>query len=489
MSVVIGLPKTMLPSPEASLSEGCSAQWVRIQPSNVSSVVSQTASLAASSVLNQMSMPSQDVRFSIPVGQGKNVWLDTQKTTVSFKAKFEVVSASIGAATITGSLISNALAFFDRLQSINSNGVSVEDVPSLAISEHHNQLYSFDAAERDSLALPYGYKFEDEATDSQNSVTGHTITSFSATTSTLNVGSSSYSYCTPLPSSLLGYRAKGMLPIGSLAKLDVYLTTNATLPVIIQSGAGITTAATVRVTLTDFAINAYYITLDDKSASLLGSPKTHFVHGITSRVSNSTINSGVTGQVSSLIGVRAQSVRALATRFSENNFTSAGSLNGIFDSKMLLCSQMNLFLNGKDKIPSNYHNTITAPATVFSHAIQASGAFTEKQMKFGGVPLSFCTYVATGTAPTAANGYDQNVVNAGSDTFQGSLQSFCFAESLMRASTSTIMDGYNMSQSSSNYLELNIANAPTNTIYATFIAACDVIYLINMESGEIDFRL
>lgn len=489
MSVVIGLPKTMLSSPEASLSEGCSAQWVRIQPSNVSSVVSQNASLAASSVLNSMPFPSQDVRFSIPVGQGKNVWLDNQRTTVAFKCKYEVVTASIGAATITGSVVSNGFAWFDRLQSINSNGVNVEDVNNLAISEHHNQIYSFNSSERDSLALPYGYKFDDEATDSRNTVTGHDITAFSATASTLNIGSSTYSYCVPLPSSLLGYRAKSMLPVGALAKLDVYLTTTSTCPVIITSGAGITTSAVVKMTLSDFAINAYYITLDDKSASLLGSPKMHFVHGITSRVSSATVNSGVQGQVSALIGVRAQSVRALATRFSESALTTAGSLGGVFDSKMPLCSQMNLFLNGKDKVPSNYHNTITAPATVFAHAMQASEAFTEKKMKFGGVPLAFCTYLATSSAPTSADGYDQNTVNAGSDTYQNSLQSFCFAEDLRKASTSTIMDGYNLAQSSSNYLELNIAKAPTNTIYVTFIASCDCIYLIDLEQGTIDFRL
>ncbi len=42
MSVVLGLPKKLLPSPEASLSEGCSSQWVKIQPNNVASVVNNS---------------------------------------------------------------------------------------------------------------------------------------------------------------------------------------------------------------------------------------------------------------------------------------------------------------------------------------------------------------------------------------------------------------------------------------------------------------
>lgn len=488
MSVVLGLPKKLLPSPEASLSEGCKSQWVKIQPNNVASVVSGTTTVAASTNYNQMSFPSQEIRFSVPVGQGKNVWLDTSKTTLSFRAKYEVSTASVGSATITGNLISNGLAWFDRIQMLNSNGNAVEDVTGLSLVEHHKQLYNFDAAERDSMALAYGYRFQDEATDSRNDCNGHTITNFSTTT-TLGISSSYYSYDIPFPSSLIGVGAKGFCPVGALQKLDCYLTTNAIQPILIAAGSGISTSAVVKVTLDNFSINAYYLTLDDKSAALLGSPKIHYLHGITNRTSNSTLNSGITGQVSTLIGVRGQSVRSLSTRFSENAYTTAGSLNGAFDSKMPLCSQLNYFLQGKDRVPPNPHNTNNAPASVFLHALQASEAFTEKAMKFGGVPWSFTTYLATGTAPTAANGYDQNIVDAGSDTYVASLQSFSFSEDLRKASTSAILDGYNMSQSANNYLEMNITNAPTNTIYCTFISSQDVIYLIDMEQGSIDYRL
>jgi hypothetical protein len=250
----------------------------------------------------------------------------------------------------------------------------------------------------------------------------------------------------------------------------------------------VTTAPVISVTLDNFAINAYYITLDDKSAALLGNPRMHYVHGITNRASNASIASSTSGMVSTLIGIRGQSVRSLATRVSTNAYTTAGCANGVLDSKMPLVTQMNYFLQGRDRVPPNPHNTLAAPATVFLHALQASEAFNAKDFRYGGTPKSFCTYVETGTAPTTSN-CDQNVVTAGSTSSVSSLSAFTFAEDLRKCSTSQILDGYNMASSANNYLELNISSAPTNTLYLTFIAAMDIIYLIDMETGSVEFRV
>lgn len=495
MSVVLGLPKKLLPSPEASLSEGCKSQFVKIQPNNVSSVISNGFSLGASVTNSQMPMQSQEIRFSIPTGQGKNVWLDTSKTTLSFRARYQVSVAGTGSVISSASLISNCLSFFDRIQVLNSNGVAVEDVTGLGLAEHQKQSYSFVAAERDSLALMYGYKFESATglaanNDSRNILQGHPIPAFTnGTAAALAAASNFFSYEVPLPSSFLGAGAKGFVPIGALQKLDCYLTTASTLPIIVTTDAGMTGAATLVVTLDNFAINASYLTLDDRSSALLGSNKMHYVHGITQKVSNATINSGINGSISTLIGIRGQSVRALATRFSESAYTTAGSVNGVFDSKMPLASQLNYFLAGKDRVPPNPHSTNQAPATVFSRAVQASEAFTEKAMKFAGTPDAYCVFTATGTAPTSANGFDQYIISAGSSTSVATLSTFSFAEDLRKASTSAILDGYNLSQSANNFLEINITNAPTNSLYVSFIASMDVIYMIDMELGTVDFRI
>ena len=488
MSVVLGLPKKLLPSPEASLSEGCTSQIVKIQPNNVASVVSGTTNLVASSYLNQMAFPSQEVRFSLPCSMGRNVWLDTSKSTLSFRVRYEVSTTSVGSTElISGGLVSNALSWFDRIQCINSNGTAVEDVVGLSQAENHKQIFAFDAAERDSIALAYGYRFEGDTANSQNKTTGHLISSFLATGAGQISGSSYYSYEVPLPSSLLGPMCKSFIPIGSLSQLNCYLTTASIQPVVIQVGAGVSAGA-VRCTLDNFSINCSYLTLDDRSAALLGSPKTFYAHGITNRVSSATLNSGITGAVSVLCGIRGQSVRSLSARFSESNYTTAGAVNGIFDSKMPL-GTLNWFLQGSVRVPPNPASTGTAPASLFTQALQASEAFTERAMKYGAVSTGFTSYLATGAPPTAANGFDQNVVNAGSTTTMDSLRCFSFSCDLRKASTSTIMDGINMSSSANNYLEMNITNAPTYNTYVTFISSQDVIYLIDMQTGNLDFRL
>jgi hypothetical protein len=489
MSVVLGLPKKMLPSPEASLSEGCTASWVKIQPNNIASVVSNTYNgMTASTVATNIPMVSQEVRFSVPCGQGKNVWLDTSKTSLSFRARYEITAVSVGSATISGGLQGSAMNFFDRLQVINSNGVPIDDVVGLRQIETHKQAWTFDSAERDSVAMLYGFRAEDAGTSSQNILGGHDIPIFTTAT-TLDISSNYFSYDMPLPSSFLGNGAKGFVPIGALQKLDCYLTTASVLPINISVGSGLTTSATVKITLDNFSINAYYITLDDKSASLLGSPKIHYLHGITNRQSNATINSGTTGQLSTLIGIRGQSVRSLATRFSTNVFTSAGCINGVLDSKMPIASQLNYFLQGKDRVPPNPHSTATAVSTVFLHALQSSEAFNEREFRFGGTPSAYAKYLETSTAPTSADGYDMWLVNAGSTSSATTLTSFCFGEDLRKASTSAILDGYNMASSANNYLEMNLLKAPTNTVYASFIASMDIIYLIDMETGSVEFRV
>jgi hypothetical protein len=258
---------------------------------------------------------------------------------------------------------------------------------------------------------------------------------------------------------------------------------------VIDVGAGMTASPTLSVVLDNFSINLHYVYLDDKSASLLGSPKTHYLHGITNRASSATLNSGLTGQASILMGLRGQSVRGIATRFTDSALTTTGSINGIFDSKACLASQINYFLNGSQRVPQNPLSVNNAPASVFTQALFASEAFTQKEFRYAGVPTNFTTYWATSTSPTSANGYDQNLVNSGSASQTNAIQNFCFAQDLRKCSTSAILDGANLSGGANNYLELNITNAPSANVYVTFIASLDIIYMIDMDAGTIDFRM
>jgi hypothetical protein len=494
MSVVLGLPKKLLPSPEASLSEGCTSQWVKIQPNNVASVVNNSYNgFTVSTDTTTIPMVSQEVRFSVPVGMGKNVWLDTSKTTLSFRVNYEITSASAtsGTTAFASFLQGSAMSFWDRLQVLNSNGVAIDDVNGLASIELHKQNWTFDSAERDSVGLAYGFRSENSSSDSANYLQGHKIDSLTSTGALLPVRNCFYSYEMPLPSSFLGAGAKGFVPIGALQRLDVYLTTASIVPISCSVASNLTTAPTLKITIDNISINAYYITLDDKSSALLGSPKIHYLHGVTNRSSTATIPAQSSGLQSILIGLRGQSVRSLATRFYDQSKTTSGSVNGQFDSKAPLCSQLNYFLQGKDRVPPNPHNTNNAIATVFMRALQASEAFNSKDFRYGGDNESFAKYLNVTTAPTSATGFDQTVVNASNTTSLASLASFTFAEDLRKASTSAILDGYNLSQSANNYLEMNITNASTsgNNTNVIFIASMDIIYLIDMEQGTVDFRV
>lgn len=490
MSVVLGLPRGLLPSPEAALSAGCDGQWIKVQPNNVSSIASNTySSFAASTPVSNVQFPSQQVNFSIPCGMGRNTWLDPNKSTISFRVRYQVTAASTGLATISTFLNGSAMSFWDRMVAINAAGQVLDDVVGLAQIETHKQIWMFDVAERDSIALGYGFRFEDEGGASYNYLQGQTIPVFNSTgAAVLPTGSNYFSYNMPLPSSLLGQGARGWLPVGVLPKLDLQLFTNNVVPLTFDIGAGMTGSPSIVITIDNIALNLFYLTLDDKSAALLGGVREHYIHGISNRLSSGVINAGVTGQTNVLLGLRGKSVRSIASRFSENAMTTAGAVNGLYDSKMPIASAIDYFLAAKTRLPPNPINLTNDVATAFSQALQASEAYNPMKYRYGGTPTQYSTFVANGGTITGANGYDQWLASAGSNTNAGYLSAFCFAMDCRKASTSQILDGVDLSTSANNFLELNLAVAPTNTLYCSFISAMDVIYVIDMATGNIEAR-
>lgn len=489
MSVVLGLPRGLLPSPEAALSAGCDGQWIKVQPNNVSSVASNSySSFAASTPVSNVPFPSQQVNFSIPCGMGRNTWLDPNKSTISFRVKYSVTAASTGAATCACYLNGSAMSFWDRMTAVNAAGQILDDVVGLAQIETHKQIWSFDVAERDAIALGYGFRYEDESGAAYNYLQGHSVPIFTTSAAVFSTGTNYFSYNMPLPSSLLGQGARGWLPVGVLPKLDLQMFTNNIVPLTFDIGAGMTASSTITVTIDNIALNLFYLTLDDKSAALLGGVREHYIHGISNRLSSGVINSGVTGQTNVLLGLRGKSVRSIAARFSENALTTAGSVNGVFDSKMPIANAIDFFLAAKTRLPPNPINLTNDVATAFSQALQASEAYNPMKYRYGGTPVNYATYVANAGTITGANGYDQWLTLAGSNTGAGFLSAFCFAMDCRKASTSQILDGADLSTSANNFLELNLAVAPTNTLYCSFISAMDVIYVIDMATGNIEAR-
>jgi hypothetical protein len=486
MSVVKGLPQELKPD-FVSLPESVSSYSVKVVSQNVTSVVSSTLNVAAgktSGQVIQVTMPSTQINFDIPCNQNKNTWIDTSKSTISFRAIYKRVEGGTAMNnSMDAALIHNAYNFFNRIFHVSSTGSIIDDVPlsNLAVTNFLQQNIS--AQEMDCLSLPYGFNNESAigATSSTNANTGHSIALWSAASTGTKY--EYHSYELPLPSSVIGSFARAMFPIGSVSKLTLSLVTDSIAPVCIAFDTTSTGSADLSITLSDFAINLQYVDLGEAGSALLGGSGPKICSGITHRVSSTTLNSGVSGAVSQLLGIRGSSVRSLTCRVSEGVVSTAGSANDKFDSKMPLATNINFYLGGKDRIPPNPLSPLTAPASVYMRALQASNAFNERQYKMSSTPQSFCVYTATsGDLTTIEKEYNVS----SSTTAYNSLATFMFAMPLQKVSKSKILDGYNFNNSN-QYCELTLLTGSTNNLIFYFIAELDVIYIIN--DGDIQVRI
>lgn len=496
MSISLGLPKGLLPTPEIAMSAGCVAQLVRIQPNNIASISSaaQVLDKSANTGVNNLTFPSQLVSFSIPCGQGRHVWVDNDKSTLSFRVNYQVSTAGAGMADNAAYLQGGATSFFNRIVHIGPNGQTIDDVVNMHVSEHINQLLNLNAPDRDCFAAAYGFQVEKGASNSQNLVQGHAIDSLTGTAAN-SAANCYYSYEFPLPSALLGKYAKSMFPAGAVSKLDVQLYTNSFLPITWTNTTVGTTGPTVTVTIDNISLNLWYITLDTESARLLGAPKIHSIHGVTQRTATSNLASS-SGYQNVLIGLRGKSCRNLFTRFVDQGSigtlstgASTTALNGWADSKILLCSQMNYLIAGKDRYPQFPHNTQIQPANVFSRCLMASEMYDLWKQHSSFMPNQFFKYAAVGTAPTAATGYDQRIVNASNTSVASDLCTFVFGEDLRKAHSSQALDGVDLTVTANHFLELNILQATSNTQTVYFTGFFDIIFECDLESGTISYRM
>ncbi len=486
--IPIALPKSMLPSPEGATSSGVSSQWIKVLPNNVSSVVSLDATVSNSlSVPTQITLGSQQINFDIPTGQGSNLMCDTAKSTLSFRVRYQVVTDATTAYTgVISALQSSAHSYINRMSTYVA-GNMVDDITSYDVAMAEQVNWGFDVAQRDVL-FHLGLRAEQDGVSSQNNLQGHSIPAFTGDLDTASA-QSFYNYEIPFANSLLGTGNRSMCPVGSLAKTQVSLYTPQLAPVTIlnvttAAGAG----AVVRITIDQISLNLFYITLDEPSMKLLSPSKERYMAGITYRVGAGTINSATSGSVSVQIPVRVKSCRSLATRFTESVISTAGSVNGFYDSKAPLANSLNYFISSQKRVPPNPHNVLVAPSTIYSRALMANydSAYESWKTRSGIVSDLYLTYTATGTAPTAANA-DQLLVSAGSSSVVQSLSAFSFAEDLRSASSANFLSGQDLTTSNS-FLEMNIANAPTNSLYLSFIAKADIIFVV-LPDGSVESRV
>ena len=495
MSVALGLPAGFKATPEIAMSSGVVSQVVRVQPNNVNSITSgnQTVSgTVANPYNNSLTFPSQLIQFSIPAGMGAHTWIDVEKTTLSFRVNYQVTTAGAGYdSTATAYLQGGASSFINRMVTIGPDGSTLDDVVNQNLATHCRQLMEHNISDRDCFAASQGFLADIGA--AYNYVQGQYIQQFSGAQANsagsiiTATGNQYVSYEIPLENSLIGCNSKSFMPLGLVNKLDLQLYTASQLPISFFCGAtAITTNAVVNVTIDNIALNIFMLTLDSESVQMLGSLQTHYVHGITSRVASSIIPSGTSGYTNVLIGLRGKSCRTLWTRFVDQGTvtgTAAATaltyaINGVYDSKLPLVSQLNYLLQGKDRVPMYPHTTQLLPATIFSRTMFSSEKFKQWEQRSSFIPTQFYKYLLTGTAPSQSGGYDFNVINAGNSSSMNNLCTFIFGEDLRKAHNSAVLDGYDLTVTANHFLELNLLVAPTNTVTAWFVGRFDVIFEI-----------
>jgi len=485
MAQQIGFPKTL--SNEASsfsLPEGVSSYQVKVVPSNLSQISSiPTALGTAAAALANINLPntSTNIIFDLPVGGNKSLFLDNRLTFLCFRVAYTVTSPNAQVFT-TCNLRSNALSFFNRMYT-ESNGIILDDIPNLDVVQDFCLNNSFNVADRDSVAILYGLNYE-VATGGVNSNQGHSLQGISGTTLSATT-TVYYSYCIPLTlNSIIGQNARKMLNIGALNNLRVNLQTSNVVPVN-MSATGNTAAGVFSCVMDNISIVCQYLDIGLQAYQLLNKSETQVITSETYRVSTNTLPSGVSGTQQLLVGIRGSSVHYIASRFQNSDFTAAGSWNGIFDSKVPAASSICYNIAGQ-LYPSNNLDLLRNPAQVFMETQKAFGNFDGDQgFKSSCVPSQyFITLNPTANLPADS---DEVYTLANTNTTLQNLANFCFAYSLKKYSKDGILDGQNLT-SSSTFLQMTLSVGPPNNVTVFNIAKMDIVYIID-SNGNIQVRM
>lgn len=476
----VGFPKELQNAIDYSIPASVNTYAVKVVPSNLSQVQSSVQTLTASSVVNLQGTNS-NVIFDIPAGQGKGIFVDPRFTTMNMRVRYEVLTGASAAVVTSAVLRSSAMAHFDRTYTQSQSGVLLDDVNLVGVVQDQLIALEMDVAQRDALALMYGFQYEVGLASSQNNSQGHSISGINGVTINGAVDAY-YSYSMPLLNSLIGKGATKFFQIGATNKLQVVLQTAAILPITLITGSA-TTAATLRVTIDNISLNLQYVDIGAEGVKMLEKTGLQYYSGITYRASTATLPAAANGSVSLLTGLRGSSVRSIFTRCCEaSTLTNAGCVNYVYDSKLPQATSISYNVNGLI-VPPNPVDLIHAPATAFAYTQEANGSFNTYEFKSGMSPDRYCVYVPGGTLATDA---DKNITANISSAYN--LAQWCFAYNMEKVSKAGILDGANLN-SGNTFLNLVLNNGSTVTLTFIFIAKMDIIYILDTATGEISVRM
>lgn len=483
MASAVGFPKELQNPIDYSLPASVSSYNVKVVPSNGSSFASPTAALGATAGLVSVPGSGANIILDIPAGQSKGVFIDPRFTTLNFRAKYSITQTATAGAITNASLRSHALAFFDRMYIQSQSGVLLDDVNLYGVIADQLNALEIDVAQRDALAMMYGFQYEDGANNSVNAVQGHKITGIDASTPTASATTDVYySYSVPLINSLIGRGASKFFQIGATNKLQLVLQTAAVMPITLYlTGTG-SSAPTFSITLDNISLSCQYVDIGPEGVKMLDKTGLQYYSGITYRASSATLPSAQ-GAVSLLTGLRGSSVRNIITRCTEaSTLSAAGSTNYLYDSKMPQATAIQYNVNGL-MVPSNPVDLLRAPATAYSFLQECNASFNTYEFKSGMAPDRYLITVAP--APTTS-GKDARCTSSTSAVYNQA--QWAFGYNMEKVSKAGILDGANLN-SGNTFLNMTIDVASTYTLTFIFIAKMDVIYVLDTATGEISVRL
>lgn len=482
MASAVGFPKELSNEIDYQLPEGVNSYNIRVVPSNVQSVATTSQTLTASSTIT-LNGTNTNIIFDLPCSGGKGVHLDPRFTLLNFRVAY-AVSGGNAAVINTMRLRGGAMSWFDRMFITSQDGSVLEDINQYGIINDVVVQTEIDVAQRDVLAGALGLRYE-PATDASGGVNrnaGHTINGLHG--ATVTAATVYFSYSVPLVSALLGKGASKMFNIGATNRLQLTLQTASTQPLTVLTGTA-TTAATFVATIDNINLSCQYVDVGANGMRLLGKTGMQYYNGLTWRVSATSVGAGTSGATSILTGVKGSSVRTLGLRVCEAaTATTAGCINGIYDSKCPQATALSWNINGQ-LYPSNPINPLYNPSQLFMQTQQALANFNSYEWKCGLVPTQYFIHVPGGTIPSDS---DRIFFDASSNSSVDNQAQFLWMYSLERVAKAGIMDGQNLN-SGQVYLQAQLQNGSTNALTFFFIAKMDVVFVLDPGTGGISVRM
>lgn len=479
----VGLPAEMqLGTLDYSLPSDAKSYSVRVQPSNLSQIVSASQALTASSTLDNLSFPAQNIIFDIPCGQSPSTFLANAMSTISFRATITTAAGSSSAVLTSAFLRSHANAFFDRMYLVAQNGNIIEDIDNYGLVNDTAIALQMSNSVRDGVANQFGFLSSATAIDNQ----GHALNVLNNRTLAATAESQVNSYSVPLLSGCIGVLADKNINIGRTSRMQLVLVTSNVLPYSIVTGTA-TTAGSFVVTLSDFSLGLEYVDVGLNALQMLDQTLVDgkaYIHGTTYRTATATIPATTSGNQSLLVGIRASSVKSLFARFYDANVLS--SVNGKYDSKNPSLNSVNWSIGGI-KFPQSQVNPLLSPAQAFRETQMAMGSWNNFLFTSGITPANYCKLSAGGTTP-AFTSTTTDINYTTTQTSTSAQAQFIFGVNTEVVMRRGLMSGYNCT-AAPIFLECNVASALTytNTLYG--IGYLDSILIHDVRSGDIQVRI